>query len=80
MFLLCGRDPVAAKIIREWADDREMLAVRTGKHDAREQAKIRDARIMAMRFESFYTERVAKERAAAEDAAAKPAPVEDSQR
>lgn len=77
VFLLCARDPVAAKVIRDWADDREMLAMRTAGLDAKEQAKIRDARIMAMRFETYYTELVAR-RQAEKDAAAQAA--EDSQR
>lgn len=53
IFILCGRDPVAGEIIREWADRREVRAHRTGTLDAQEKAKIREARIHSLAMDDW---------------------------
>lgn len=59
VFVLCGRDPVAGDIIREWADRREVRAVRLGLLDADEKAKIADARNASLIFDTFLKARTA---------------------
>lgn len=66
VFVICGRDPVAGRILREWADHREILAVRTGQLTDREKLKIAGARREALQMDQWRRELLAAQAKAAD--------------
>lgn len=56
MFILLGRDPLAAGLVREWADQREAVAV-----TARQFAKVAEARQCADSMDRWFASLQPKE-------------------
>lgn len=53
VFILCGRDLFAARLVREWADEVETAAVRMAELTAARQMKIAEARRLALAMDNW---------------------------
>lgn len=56
VFILCARDVFAARLVREWADEVEIAAVRTAELTEARQRKIADARRLALAMDTWRAE------------------------
>ena len=55
VFVLCARDPLAANLVRDWADDYERFHVRNGTYTIERKQKVTDARRASLAMDEWRT-------------------------